>query len=972
MFRSPLPRGVLGLLVPAVMLAFSLPATAAPSKKKDDKFKHFGEVTEDTEHLTGFFDLYRKDDKVHLEIPLDRLDEEFLFIGNLSQGIGMRGILGGLFTNIFEADMLRFERHGDKLHLVQVNTHFTADAGTPMANAVELSYSHSIVASFDIVSERHEGDEVGVVPEPPAEEKDEEAPADTADVVKVTPDDADGDEEADEAEMEEEADDEDEASDDEAEEDAEEEAEEPETPVVSLVIDFTPYLMSDIANMQGRLSDAFPKGGFKIDKDRSRIASVKVFPDNAEFNVKLGFAGSGKDFVATVPDSRYLTLGLHYSFSRLPEEPMMPRLADDRVGYFLTAKKDFSRDEAQDYMVRYINRWRLEKKNPNSDMSEPVEPIVYYIEDTIPEEYHKYVKRGVEMWQKAFEAAGFENAIIAKPQPKDDPDWAAEDVRYSTLRWITSHQPSFGAIGPSRVDPRTGEILDADILFESNMVQGFRSTWRRYVGDVAVGPDGELEFPWERAERAEQEAFAAMLEDPEAFNVPGLHCSLGHGFVESGAFLNAVLMTRGEVLPGDPVPMDYVGEALSWVVAHEVGHTLGLRHNFKSSRSTPYDKLHDKGWVKENGLYGSVMEYPTVNVAADGEKQGYYYSPTVGNYDVWAIRYGYTPVKGAKKPADETKTLAAIAAEGTDPLKAYGSDQDAWIGGTDPRTSTFDLSDDPLAWADHRASLMSSMWGDLEDRSVAEGQPWNQLTRNFQTVMGQYASTLIKTSRYIGARHQSLAHRGDPGADLPFTPVDPEEQRRALAIIAEHAFSPTPFQLPPDMYGKLTANNFATWGESPFIAGRRDYPYRQAVLSVQRLALTRILHPVTIAKVADSELQTENPFTLVELMTTLNGAIWSELDGTAGAAQIDGLRRQIQRDWTNRLIGISLNQGSGPMADARAVSRMVLRDLADGLDGAVSAGTGDDYTRAHLMDTRDLVRKALDAGLESELMMIMN
>ena len=970
MLRSPLRRSVLGALLPLLALAFTLPALAASSKKKDDKFKHFGEVTKDTEQLTGFFDLYTKDDKVHMEIPVDRLGEEFLFIGNLSQGIGMRGILGGLFTDLFEAHQLRFERHGDRIHLVRLNTHFLADPGTNMANAVELSYSNSIVATFDIVSERHEGDEVGVVPEPPEDEKKDEdegeAPADTTGVL-VT-DEAPGDDDADEA-MEETADADEAEDEDDAE--AEEEAEEPETPVVSIVIDFTSYLMSDVADMQGQLAGAFPKGGFKIDKDRSVLESVKVFPDNAEFNVKLGFAGSGKDFVATVPDSRYLTLGLHYSFSRLPENPMMPRLADDRVGYFMTAKKNFSHDAAQDYMVRYINRWRLEKKNPNAELSEPVKPIVYYMEDTIPEEYRKYVKRGVEMWQKAFEAAGFKNAIVARDQPSDDPDWAAEDVRYSTLRWITSHQPSFGAIGPSRVDPRTGEILDADILFESNMVQGFRSTWRRYVGDVAVGADGELEFPWERAERAEQEAFAALAENPEAFQMPGLHCSLGHGFVESGAFLNAVLLSRGEVLPGDPVPMDYVGEALSWVVAHEVGHTLGLRHNFKSSRSTPFSKLQDKDWVKEHGLYGSVMEYPTVNVAPAGEKQGYYYTPTVGGYDLWAIRYGYTPVKGAKKPEDETEKLSAIAAESADPLKAYGTDEDASLGGVDPRTNTFDLSDDPLAWADQRATLMASMWGDLDDRAVAEGQPWSQLTANFQTVMGQYASTLIKTSRYIGAKYQSRAHRGDPGAGLPFEPVSPEDQRRALGIIAEHAFSPTPFHLPTEMYGKLTANNFNTWGESPFVGGRRDYPYRQAVLSVQRLALSRILHPVTIAKVADSEMQTENPFTLAELMTTLNGAIWSELDGAGGAGSIDPLRRQIQRDWTARLIGISLNQGSGPMADARAVSRMVLTGLADDLDGAVSAGTGDDTTRAHLTDTRDLVKKALDAGLESEIILMM-
>src|SRR5262245_27738372 len=246
----------------------------------------------------------------------------------------------------------------------------------------------------------------------------------------------------------------------------------------AVLVDLAPFLVSDMPDIAEWMRGSFNGKSMRFDKERSALSTIKNFPENTEIEATLTYSPNDRTNygLATVPDDRYVTVAMHYSFSKLPDKPMMPRLADDRTGYFLTVMKDFSRDTKETFFVRYVNRWRLEKKDPSAAVSEPVKPIVYYIDRTVPDKYRESIKQGIERWQKSFEAAGFKNAIVAKDAPADA-DWDPEDVRYSTIRWITSSPPVFGAIGPSRVDPRTGEILDADILIEASIVQ---RRWRIY------------------------------------------------------------------------------------------------------------------------------------------------------------------------------------------------------------------------------------------------------------------------------------------------------------------------------------------------------------------------------------------------------------------------------------------------------------------------------------------------------------
>ncbi len=938
------------------------PISAGPAKP-DSPFKHFGEVTKDSEHLSGFLDLYRVRDKVYLEIPVDRLGEEMLLVSSLSQGIGAYGILGGMPTNIFDGLLVKFERRGDRIHFVQVNHRFRAPEGSPEANAVNLSHGNSILASFPVLSERHEGDEVGVVPEPPAEEKKDESKdddkAEASDEKAEEGESAETGDEVEVAEAESDTDAEDTA------EAVEEVVEEEEKPVVSVVVEFTPLLLSDLVNLGEMLNDRL-KSGYGLDGDRSYVERVSVYPKNAEFNTHLTFKTSKDPGLASVIDSRYVTVGVHHSFSELPKDPMTPRYADDRVGYFLSVHKDYSLDRQKDWWVRYTNRWRLEKKYPNQELSEPVEPIVYYIENTVPVEYRPYLKKGVEVWQKAFEAAGFKNAIIAKEQP-DDPEWSAEDVRYSTLRWITSHQASFGAIGPSRTDPRTGEILDADILFEANMVVGFRNNHQRLV-TPGIGFEDMDPFDYMLEGDRLQYNRAFEIGGPE---MASKTCSAAHSLPMAGAFLQAALMHRGDLEPGKPLPIEFVGEALVWVTAHEVGHTLGLRHNFRSSNSVPFELLHDKEYVAENGLYASVMEYPNINVSRDAATQGYYYTPTVGTYDVWAIRYGYSEFKGVRHPKDEMKQLAAIASEAADPMHPYGTDEEWYLpGSVDPFVNTGDLSGNPLAWAMDRTEYVTSLFEGLEDRMVADGDSWSNLTIGMNTLLGHYYGSMNYISRYVGGMQTSRAHKGDPGAGAPMVMIEPAKQREAIQFLAGSIFSENPLPVEIGYLEHLEPNRWGHWGSG--MSNRLDYPLHTRILAMQAPVLRRVTHPLTLSRMLEAEMYAPDAFSMIEMFETLNSAIWTEVVQPAGyrnGSNVSTPRRGVQRMWLDRLIEVAFTPEDGMPADASAVARMVLLELDAKIDGALEHGaTLDGYTKAHLIDCDARIRTAFEAGYQLELL----
>ncbi|HRX79760.1 MAG TPA: DUF5117 domain-containing protein, partial [Pirellulaceae bacterium] len=382
------------------------------------------------------------------------------------------------------------------------------------------------------------------------------------------------------------------------------------------LVDFTPVFMSDLP----QISQFLP--GFGFTSDRSTWAAVKAFPKNVELEVAATYASSGRLEYETVADSRGMTINVHYSISKLASTGYQSRMADDRVGYFLTVRKDYNKDSDRDQFVRYINRWHLEKPPGATDAPyPPKEPIIFWIEKTVPHKYRQPVREGIAEWNKAFEKAGWLNAIEVRQQP-DDADWDPEDINYNTFRWITA-DAGF-AMGPSRVNPYTGQILDADIIFDADFLKFWKEEFETLTpDDVAAMTGGALNAPADTS----QKAFGIARKHHE--------CRLSDGMASQMAFGTAAILSRAEAAEAAELKEKLIMQGMKEVTMHEVGHTLGLRHNFKASKMLSLKDANDTTKTRETGMVGSVMDYNPSNIVSKEWEQGDYYTTTLGPYDYW-------------------------------------------------------------------------------------------------------------------------------------------------------------------------------------------------------------------------------------------------------------------------------------------------------------------------------------------------
>ncbi len=744
----------------------------------------------------------------------------------------------------------------------------------------------------------------------------------------------------------------------------------------TVLVNLAPFLLSDWADIgtvfQTAMTQRKLAGTVSFDDKRSSLQSLRLFGANLEAEVRLTFQTPRNLGIETIADYRSIPIGVHYSLLELPATPMHARLADDRVGFFVSAMKDFSRDTADDFFVRYVNRWRLEKKNPAAVLSEPVRPITYYIDRTVPIEWRPFVRAGILEWNRAFEDAGYRDAIRVLDAP-DDSAWSAADARYSTVRW-TATNGSVYAIGPINVDPRTGEILNADILISAAWIQRWRGQSGQYVPPVA--------------------AVQSVLQEDSMVQSAGAEerlCRYGEGLSRSGALATAVMAARGEIPAGGEATRAYVGQALKALVMHEVGHTLGLRHNFRGSAGANAAQLANRSWTASHGLGVSVMDYSPPALALDPARQGDYYSPTIGSYDRWAITYGYAdvvtggPVATASKggspsaevwtPDVEINGLRAIASQAADPAHLYGTDEDAGFGGLglDPTVSRYDQTDDPLDWARARVALIDGLVDSLETRVVAPGQSYGRLRTAFSDMLNdRWYATLVAT-KYLGGATTSRDHRGDPGARPAVVNVSAARQRAALAFLADAAFGERAYRFSPELLSRLASERWMHWGAAPAAEGRPDFPVHEWAMVQQGSLLGQLLDPVVLGRVRDADLRAapgDATVGLPELFSTLTSAIWAEIGaGTrprpARPRNITSVRRDVQRMYLSALIQMTVSPTPGTPEDARALARATLTGLGADIDHALAVPRPDmdAYTRAHLTDARERIGRALDAQM---------
>ena len=716
----------------------------------------------------------------------------------------------------------------------------------------------------------------------------------------------------------------------------------------------------------------------------NRLETAQAFPLNLEFEAIYQFNGApGEDFFApiSIPNPSSFNLGVHYSFSEITPNPTYrPRLADERVGYFLTAYWDLSKRRDRDPFVRYINRWDLQKQDPSADLSPPVKPIVFWLENTIPPEYREAVRQGVLLWNTVFEQIGLKDAIVVEQMP-DDADWDPADIRYNTIRWTTSLDGGF-ALGPSRVNPYTGQILDADILVDENYVR-FSVDQFRKLGENPLGGS----FPWSRLTRdpriCDAQLGMALLKDPDLRQkLPSLgqnNAFLDRCYSQESQQLLALgtlALTLNEgVLPSSDTMKRFLEQAIQDVIAHEVGHTLGLRHNFHGSTHLSPAALQDD---REEELSSSIMDYLPPNLAAPNQAQGNFFPLALGEYDQWAIEYGYTPFDPNLSLAAERQQLKTIADRSIN--LDYGTDEDAFTD-LDPDIALFDLSNDSLTYNSGQMDLAQSLWQKLDQRYPVEGESYSEGRAAFSRVFFHYFSNAYQLTRYVAGRSVTRYLGGDTVDQYPLEPIDVARQRKALDLLGDRIFRAEAFDFPPNLIRKLTPARWFHWAALPFF-DQVEYPLADRVLTFQTLILADLFSPPRLERLRDTTLQYPGvePLTVPELFATVQDAIWDRyLTFDSTQTEIPLLQRRLQQQYLNLLINLTQEGFAavdnavsfsefllaiytiGSPREAKILAHYYLEDLSNAVAKAIKKDDHLDLeSQLHLTTTYDRIQRILN------------
>ncbi len=674
-----------------------------------------------------------------------------------------------------------------------------------------------------------------------------------------------------------------------------------------------------------------PLGLGKLSSSLTRYDDVRNYPENTDVEVQYVYESASAISFGNpaITDPRSISIFLQHSFIQMPlEDSYSPRFDDFRVGYFTNSVDDLTTASYTPYRD-VINRWNLVKADPSAPISDPVEPITFWIENTTPQEYRQAVREGALAWNVAFEAAGFSNAIRVEEQP-DDADWDAGDIRYNVLRWTSSPNPPFGGYGPSFTNPRTGQILGADIMLENVFVTN-RVRLQDVYGVESAGGAQAPRNPMAHALLPEVEPRPSTVAAWRAGN-HHMMCTHAEQIQRNFLMTNAVLLARNAP---ESMRTELVQSAIRELTLHEIGHTLGLSHNMAASSGASAEALSDADTPPGN----SVMDYNASNIARDGVAQGQFYMSAPGPYDVWAIQFGYTT---------EEEAAQAVLERSTERELIFGNDADdmRFAGGNiDPRIMIGDLGADSLTWAENQFALADETLVALKDRFSDEGDTYQDLLIAYLSVTGWHANAANVVTRHVGGVYQQRSVAGQPGAVEPFQAVPRERQEHALSLLGEHVFGVDAFDYDAELIQHLQAQRrgFSAFGvnEDPQVHARAR--------AIQARMMAHLLHPNVLQRLSDSQLYggTYPPAEYLADMTRM--VVADDIN-----SRVSSLRQQLQIDYVTQLVGIAggqsyqgwLGGGYDPVARSAALSSLM------DIHAMVSPGTlgfepSDPATRAH-------------------------
>ena len=635
----------------------------------------------------------------------------------------------------------------------------------------------------------------------------------------------------------------------------------------------------------------------QISPTKSKIERIINYPKNTDIEVELviesqpSFNYEEED----AADPRNISIKMRYSFIGMPKNNFEPRMADQSIGYFSEKITDLSTDDATPYLD-LIHKWDLQKKNPELAISEPIKPILFWLENTTPLKFRDYITEGLLAWNEAFLKAGIKNAIEVKIQP-DDADWDAGDIRYNVLRWTSSPNAPFGGYGPSFVNPRTGEIIGADIMLE-----WVYATNRLTINDIFNSSHGSTD------------------------------CSIGSLMQEAN--MMSYLTSLDE---DDP---EILKQSIIRLTLHEVGHTLGLNHNFKASFLHNSKDVHNKELTQKVGLTGSVMEYPAVNIAPLGVEQGDYYDTRTGPYDLWAIEFGYTPQLTAEERTallSKSKLHEHMFANDSEDMRSPGK-------GIDPRAMINDLSSEPIIYAEQRIKLVNDTISKLPSLLSGKASSWEEYRNAYKILLRETSRSLDTVSRYIGGVYVNRSTPAQGSDQLPYEPVPALKQKEAMRVLADHAFSVNAFPINGELLNllQIERRGFDLYGE------HEDPQVHKAILNIQNKVFDQLLSPWVTYRITDTTLY-GNDYEIYEFFNDLNNSIFEEDLNF----EVSYVRKNLQTTYVRRLINILAADYYDEITTAAAY------DSLRKIEKMMKKNSRDPGTKAH----RSLILWIIDSGL---------